>query len=314
MPFNDITLRSDAEPLIPEDVSREIFENAIQRSGTLPLMRRLPNMSRKLRRLPVRASLPTAYFVEGEPGLKQTTKVSWENKFITAEELAVIATIPEQVLADLDYDFWPQVQGPIEEAIAKAIDQAILFGINKPTTWPVGIVSQAITAGNTISFAAAGDLYDKYFGPGGVMSKVELDGYMVNGFIHDPSMMGQIRGMRDAVGQPLFHLAIQNNTTSYSLYGQPSYFPMNGSMDPATALSIAGDWQKAVYSIRQDIEWKIADQAIIQDDAGLIANNLFQEDMIAIRATIRLGWALPNPVNRMNSNSATRCPFAVVVP
>ena len=36
--------------------------------------------------------------------------------------------------------------------------------------------------------------------------------------------------------------------------------------------------------------------------------------MIAIRAVMRLGWALPNPVNRVNATEATRYPFAILLP
>jgi len=35
--------------------------------------------------------------------------------------------------------------------------------------------------------------------------------------------------------------------------------------------------------------------------------------MVALRAVMRLGWQLPNPINRINPNDATRYPFAVLV-
>ncbi|NLV74050.1 MAG: hypothetical protein GXY52_05140, partial [Chloroflexi bacterium] len=40
-------------------------------------------------------ALPTAYFVDGETGLKQTTKVEWANVMLSAEELAVIVPVPQ---------------------------------------------------------------------------------------------------------------------------------------------------------------------------------------------------------------------------
>jgi HK97 family phage major capsid protein len=74
--------------------------------------------------------------VNGDKGLKQTTSVSWENVYINAEELAVIVPIPENVLDDADYDIWGEARGPIVSAIGKAVDQAILYGINAPSSWP----------------------------------------------------------------------------------------------------------------------------------------------------------------------------------
>jgi len=48
------------------------------------------------------------------------------------------------------------------------------------------------------------------------------------------------------------------------------------------------------------------------DGAGNIIYNLAQQDMVALRAVMRLGFALPNPINRMNPTAATRYPFAVL--
>lgn len=36
--------------------------------------------------------------------------------------------------------------------------------------------------------------------------------------------------------------------------------------------------------------------------------------MLAIRAVMRLGWEVPNPINAEDSNNSTRFPFAVVLP
>jgi hypothetical protein len=36
--------------------------------------------------------------------------------------------------------------------------------------------------------------------------------------------------------------------------------------------------------------------------------------MVALRAMVRLGWQVPNPINRLNTNAVTRYPFAVLVP
>jgi len=54
--------------------------------------------------------------------------------------------------------------------------------------------------------------------------------------------------------------------------------------------------------------------AVIDDGAGNILFNLAQQDMVALRVVMRLGWALPNPVNRVNPNAATRYPFAILEP
>jgi hypothetical protein len=88
-------------------------------------------------------------------------------------------------------------------------------------------------------------------------------------------------------------------------------FPTNGAIDQ-TYLLVSGEWPQLVYALRQDITYKVLDQAVITDNTGAIVYNLAQQDMVALRCVIRLGFALPNPLNRINQNAATRYPFAVL--
>src|SRR5687768_11444171 len=135
MPYNSLINRSDATSLIPEDVSREILNNVAAENPLLQLARRLPDLPRAQRRMPVLSALATAYFVTGDTGLKQTTELAWSDKYIDAEELAVIVPIPEAVLDDADYDIWAEVRPEIVNAINFAINRAVLFGTNIPSSW-----------------------------------------------------------------------------------------------------------------------------------------------------------------------------------
>lgn len=287
----------------------------------MQLARRLPNMSRNQHRIPVLSSLPDAYFVNGDTGLKQTTEMEWSNVYINAEEIAVIVPIPEAVLDDADYDIWAEARPQIEEAFGRAIDMAVYFGTNRPTNWPTGIVTQAVAAGNDVDLSnvvgAGDDIYDALLGETGVWADVENDGYAVTGAVSTLSMRGRLRGLRDSQGNPIFK-SVQGQggvqgATSYELDGVPINFLRNISEAEATALLIAGDWNRVVYSIRQDMTFKLLDQAVIQNNDGSIKYNLAQQDMVALRVVMRLGWALPNPASRVNTNASTRCPFGVLV-
>lgn len=313
MAYNNVIDRTGAQSLIPEEVTREIIQAVPQASAVMRRARRLPNMSRKQLRMPVLSGLITASFVNGDTGLKQTSEVSWEDVFVTAEELAVIVPIPESVLNDVDYDIWGEVQPRIIEAFGVAFDQAVIYGTNAPSSWPDDIVTAATAASQAITLGTGTDLYDDLLGESGVVAKVEEDGFMVNGHIAALSMRAKLRGLRDADGNPIFNRVIQAST-QYELDGAPIDFPLNGSMIPATALQVAGDWSQLVYSIRQDITYKLLTEAVIQDGSGNIVHNLAQQDMVALRAVMRLGWALPNPINQVNTNDSTRYPFAVLLP
>ena len=312
--YNSVISRTDAEALIPEQVSQEIVKHVPQQSVFLRMARRLPNMSSKKTRMPVLAALVSAYFVNGDTGLKQTTRSQWENKYIEAEELAAIVPIPEAVLDDSEYDVWGELRPLLIEALGVAIDQAVFYGTNAPSSWPTAIVTAAAAAGHTVTLGTGADIYDDIMADGGVLSKVESDGFAVTGHVAALSMKAKLRGLRDgATGVPIFSRTPQA-ATPYELDGVPMDFPTNGSVDPATSLLISGDYQQAMYSIRQDVTYKVLDQAVIQDGAGTIIYNLAQQDMVALRVTMRLGWQLPNPVNRVQAVAANRYPFAVLLP
>jgi hypothetical protein len=117
----------------------------------------------------------------------------------------------------------------------------------------------------------------------------------------------------EALGQPIFVRSMQE-ASRYDLDGSPIYFPTDGSIDASTALLFTGQWDQLVWAMRQDITYKVLDQAVIQDGSGNIMYNLAQQDMVALRAVIRLGFALPNPINRVNSTASTRLAFSALVP
>lgn len=311
--------RSGAEALMPEEYSREIIQGAPEQSAVLQLATRLPNMSRQQRRLPVLSVLPTAYFLNAgqspsDTTYKKLTAQAWANKFIDAEELAVIVPIPENVLDDADYDIWGEVRPRINEAIGVAIDQAILYGINAPNVWPADVVAAATGAGNVVALGTVGDLYDDIMSEGGVINLIEEDGFLVNGHVASMNMRAKLRGVRDAQGGLIFMRSMQDSTR-YELDGEPVLFPRNGAVDPARSLLISGDWRQLVYAIRKDITTKLLTEAVIQDPAtGDIVYNLAQQDMVALRVVMRLGWQVPNPINRLQQIEALRYPFAVLTP
>lgn len=309
----DATLidRTGADTLIPEERAREIIQGVVTQSAVLARGRRLPNMSSRTYKMPVLDMLPLAYFVNGDTGQKKTTKMAWDKKFITAEEIAVIVPIPEAVLDDSDYDIWGEVRPRVEEAFGKVIDSAVLFSENKPNSWRDGLVASATTAGSIVTLGTEDSLYDKIMGEDGVIAKVEDSGYFVTGHMADISMRAKLRGLKDTIGQPIFKSDMQNGT-NYSLDGSPMNFPNNGAFDKSQALMISGDFSQLVYSIRQDITFKLFTEGVVQNTDGSIAYNLMQQDMVALRAVMRLGWEIPNPINSLKQDKATRFPFAIL--
>lgn len=325
--------RTGVAPLMPEEAQREIVQSTPEQSAMMRLMRKLPNMSRKQRRLPVLSALPTAYFVNGDTGQKQTTAQAWANKYLNAEEVACIVPIPDAVLDDADYDIWGECKPQILAAVGIAVDQAILYGTNKPTAWPMHIVAGAYYSQNVVvDGTSAVDFMEDI---NQVMGAVEADGYDVTGFAAGVGMKSRLRGLRATGKEPIYAPRLSSKEPG-TIYGEPIEFVKTGAWDesPATApeaageeggaMLIAGDFQQAVYSIRQDVTWKILTEATLYDtDGTTILYRLAQQDMVALRVVIRLAWQVPNPINRLKTGEVDwetpvqgdyRYPFGCLVP
>ncbi len=296
-------VRNDVDALIETQVANEIFEGTIRESKALQLFRRLPNATSDKTKIRVLDSLPVAYFVDetSNNGRKKITKLAWDKVYINIAELAVIVPIKENLLNDASIDIWSEVRPRVVEAFAKKIDDAIFFGTDKPTEWRAGLIPSVISAGAEVDETNNGlysDIND-------VMTKVEESGYEVNGLLGGVGLKGKFRMMTDTTGQPL-------NTTEIGSLKR--YYMDNGVWDKTKSTLVVGDFSQAVYQIRQDVTYKVLTEAVIQDPSdGSILYNLAQDDMVALRVTLRLGWNIPNPVNAENETSS-RFPFASLKP
>lgn len=306
----NIVSRESAEALIHEQLMTTVFQDAPKSSILMQLGRKLPNMTSKQTRVPVLSMLPMAYWVGGDTGMKQTSRQQWENVYITAGELAVIVPIPEAVLADASFDIMGEVTPRVNEAIGMKFDEAAIFGVDRPPEWQNDIITLARQAGNNVS---GGITFDTILAQDGMFGKVEEAGYIVDGVIAAMRARAALRGIKDDASRPIFMPSMQDRT-KYTLDGAPVYFPENGSFDSTVAQMVAGNWRQLVWAMRQDIETKILDQAVIQDPSTKeIVYNLAQQDMIALRVTFRAGFAVPNPATRLNEHR-TLVPFAYIEP
>lgn len=293
--------KQNAAALIPEQVMEEIFKEAQKESKVLKMFRRLPNMTSDKTQLKVVDSLPLAYYVnEGENnGRKSLTNMEWKNVTLTAEEIAVIVPIKDNTLNDADVDIWEQVKPELVKAIAKKIDESVLFGLGAPASFGAGVIPSIISKSKSVT--ETGNLYKDI---NDAMALVEEGGHEVTGLLGGVSLKSKFRMMVDTTGQPI------QNTEIGAL---DRAFVDNGAWDKTAATLIAGDFSQAVYAIRQDVTFDIFREGIIQDTDGSIAYNLIQNDMSALRVVFRFGYAIPNPVTSLDGTES-RYPFAALVP
>ena len=308
--YANVLGRADlTDVLVPDQVINEIIaENPAQ--GVIRNRARTIRMSAKKAKQPVLASLPDAYWVDGDTGLKQTTKNTWANTTITAEELAVIVPIPDALVDDANVPLWSQIQPLLIEALDRKIDGAALFGTDKPDSWPTAVIPAAIAAGNTITRGTGADLGVDVASLG---QKIAKQGFGINGFAAEPGLQWELVGLRNDNGTPIYTPSLAAGTPS-GLYGYPLNEVLTGAWDPAVASILAADWSKFVVGVRQDVTFDIFSAGVISDNTGKVILNLMQQDTKALRVVFRVGFQVANPMTRVNPTEATRYPAGVIVP
>lgn len=305
--YNEIISRgSPTDPLIPEPIVNTVIETLPEQSVLLSRARRV-QMTSKTGRQPVLSALPAAYWVNGDTGMKQTTKAEWDNVTITAEELAAIVVIPDAYFDDASIPLWSQIQPLLVEAIGLKVDQAGLFGVDKPASWPTAVVPAAIAAGNTVTDGTGDDLGQDVAALGELMA---AQGFAINGFASRPGLNWKLIGLRNEQGTPIYVPSLAAGTPS-SLYGYPLNEVVNGAWDSDYEL-LAADWSKFVVGVRQDMTFRIFSEGVISNDDGEVVVNLMQQDAKAMRVVFRVGFQVANPLTRLESDEDARYPAGVI--
>jgi len=308
----DIT-RADALALLARQDINEIVKPDVQTSAALSAFRQV-RMSAGTARMPVLSALPTAGFVtdtsaDTATDVKPTSKVSWANKELIAEEIAVIVPVHENTLDDSSFDIWGEVRPLVSQEFGRVLDAAIFFGTNKPATWTdPALVPGAIAAGNSVAEGTGVDLAEDF---NEAFALVEDDEFDVNSAFTGRFLRRSLRGMRDENNQPIYLDALRSDNNTASIYGQDLRYILNGGWDRDTAIALVGDATKVVIGIREDVQVKLLDQATLGTGANQI--NLAERDMVALRFKFRVAFATAYSTARIGGQP-TDYPFAVITP
>jgi hypothetical protein len=311
--YDNIISRADAAALMPEEVADTFLGNLTTESAVLTGFTRVP-VGRAQTRFPVLSALPVAYWVTGDTGQKQTSEVNWDNKYLNIEEIAVIVPVPDNVIDDAEVPIWDQVRPLCEQAAGRLLDATVFFGTQAPASFPDDLVTAATAAGNTetigTSNAAAGAIVGDV---DALLGKIEADGYDPSSGVAARSLRGLARSARNTLGDRLGEVVITKDTVEID--GVTFTFPMRGQWPASsgTARAVVFDPTEYVVGVRQDVTWKLLTEAVIQDNTGAIVYNLAQQDMSALRLTMRVGWQVANTINYDQPTEASRYPAGVLL-
>jgi HK97 family phage major capsid protein len=320
MSYSAMIDRTEAGPLIPEDAARDIIKEATEKSYALSAFPH-KQMSRKQQRLPVFDRKPVAYFVNGDTGLKQTSDVRWDNIYLNAEEIAVIVPVPDLLVEDSAFDIWGELRPEITEAIAAKVDEAIFFGVDRPTLWPPGVLQAAASASMTYTIGTS--TVDVFEDINRTMALLENAGYDPMSFYSGIRIKSVLRGQRDTAKGFLYpatgpaNTGAQNAGWKGEVWNTPVFTSKMGFTGFAATTGnpflFALDTSNFRVAIRDDINMKVFTEGVISDGSGVVLLNLMQQDAKALRVTFRLAWAAANPVTRLQPNRALRYPAAVLL-
>lgn len=291
--------------VLPVEYGREIIRGLLGRSKALELGRRLPDMRGKTYKLNVNANLPVAGWVKNsqtipnaegtEINRKPISTYAFKGVDIVAEELSVIVPVSENTLADVEnfgIELAQELQEQVIGAFQEAIDATVFFGTNSPWSNFGGLVPAASTAEAVVTWdGQAGTSF--YQAINDAMTLVEQSGYLPNAILGGPTLNSAFRGAITNLGV---------NVTDQGEIGRLArHVDLTGGFNESSAFAVVGDFRYLVYAFREDMTMKLLTESVLQDpNSGAILYNLAQQDMVALRFVMRLGFALPNPVNRVS--------------
>lgn len=307
----DIT-RADVATLIQEEYSNIFLDSvgdaegsaAIRAFGTVPLGTKITNA-------PVLTTLPEAAWVSESStlpaGVKPTSKAVWGNKRFVVEELAVIIPVHEDVLEDMTEDGLQNLSVLGGRAIGKKLDEAILFGQDKPTTWTdLDLLAAATAAGNVFQISATpgeDDLAGSIYQAAGAVAD---SGANPTSILSSAGLRFRLANLRASDGTAILSRTLGGDGSfSDDIAGLRASFVDNGAWDAALATAIVADRTRVKIGQRSDIQVKFLDQATV---GGI---NLAERDMVALRFKARYAYALGNTITGAGSNAE---PVGAVTP
>jgi HK97 family phage major capsid protein len=279
----DIT-RAEVASLIGEEYGGQVIKAATQGSTALEAFPNV-NMGTKTSHMPVLATIPTAEWVSDtdNTGTKPTAQVTWADKTLVAEELAVIIPVHENTIDDATEDILSQIADLGGQAIGKALDQAVFFGTNKPASWTsLDLHAAAVAASQTVATvdgaANTSDIYGAILQAAGLVADAGFDPQEL---ISKRGLMYQFANLRGTDGHPVL--------SGTSVAGFDTYWNRNGAWQPADVTAFVVDPSTVRIGVRQDVTVKFLDQATV---GGI---NLAEKDMVALRFKARFAYVLGNP-------------------
>lgn len=297
----DKILKANAgnEAAFPKTVVKGIWDNVLKGSVAQHLAGSAP-VSINGTAIPIPVGQPTAGIV-AEGGLKPVATLASKVKTVTPVKAAVMILFSEETAKADPLGEYSRIQKALGEAIARAIDTAIIHGIDATTgTAITGKESLVSTTKNTVidpAQTAPGYLTKQL---SAAYDSVVLDDddeaeYGFDHFLFAPKFRSSLVNALDAQGRPLYQSSPDITAKFGTVMGVPTTYSRavsgyeKAKTGAAKLLGIGGDFKDALrLGFVETITYRKATER-----AGGV--DLFDRNMGAILAEAQFGWVLRDP-------------------
>ena len=273
---------------LPADVSQEILQKAQEDSAIMSLARRiaLPGRGASIN---VITADPTAAWV-GETEAKPVSDPGLSTKLMTAYKLAVIVPFSKEFVRDVA-GLYDALIERLPRALGLKFDQTVVGGAAPGANFDV----LAACTGQTLTPTSPGTVYGSLVA---AATDIAEHGGDMNGIALSPAGKGVLLANVDGDGRPLFINSAAEGAIPYVL-GAPVRISKgaykagaaSSGSTPTTPniVGVAGDWSQAMYGTVSGVEITYSEDATLTDGNSQTFN-LFQNNMIAVRAEIEIGF------------------------
>lgn len=260
---------TNASISLPAEISNEIISNVIAESAVMQLARRieLPGHGAVI---PVITGDPTAYFVD-EGAVKTASDSTLDTKTMKPRTIAIIEVFSNQFRND-NTALYNEMVARLPKLLAQKFDEEVFTGT-------------AVTGFDTLKNASTVALgSDAWAGLVAARAAVEAADGELNGWAMSNQGITKLLGTKDAMGRPLFTDGVTEGEYG-RLIGEPVVKAKKAYDSADNTVGFAGDWDKALYGVVNDVNIQIAEQASITG-----VGNLFEKNMFAVRAEVEIGF------------------------
>jgi HK97 family phage major capsid protein len=268
---------------IPKEQGTLILKDVISNSVMMQLAQ-YEEMTKQEKEFQYLAEGVGAYWV-GEGEVIRTSKPQWLTAKMVAKKLGVIIPVSREFLQYTVKQFFQEVRPLIAEAFYKKFDEATILGKDNP--FPQSLADSIVKANHVVEGDISGETFFE------LTDKVNDAGFDVNAFISKKQNRSLLRGIVDGFKQ-------QDGTITDPVR---LYDRSNNTLDGAPVLDLesaemqkgelfGGNFNYVRYGIPYNLNYAISEEAqlssIVDENGDPI--NLFERELIAIRATMDVGF------------------------